>query len=75
MQPYYENAMDNMAHGFLKKLLGTTPKDYKGIGSFGNSGTILTKLMLDNDTTTYYTSGIGQKEGDWIGVASETSVT
>ena len=68
LQPFYENAMDDMAHGFLKKLLGTTPKDYKGIGSFGNSGTILTKLMLDNDTTTYYTSGIGQKEGDWIGV-------
>lgn len=61
LQPFYENAMDDMAHGFLKKLLGTTPKDYKGIGSFGNSGTILTKLMLDNDTTTYYTSGIGQK--------------
>lgn len=68
LQPFYENAMDDIAHGFLKKLLGTTPKDYKGIGSFGNSGTILTKLMLDNDTTTYYTSGIGQKEGDWIGV-------
>ena len=68
LQPFHENAMDDMAHEFLKKLLGTTPKDYKGIGSFGNSGTILTKLMLDNDTTTYYTSGIGQKEGDWIGV-------
>lgn len=68
LQPFYENAMDDMSHEFLKKLLGTTPKDYKGIGSFGNSGTILTKLMLDNDTTTFYTSGIGQKGGDWIGV-------
>ena len=68
LQPFYEYAMDDMAHGFLKKLLGTTPKDYKGIGSFGTSGTILTKLMLDNDSTTFYTSGIGQKDGDWIGV-------
>lgn len=68
LQPFYENAMDDMAHGFLKKLLGTTPKDYKGIGSFGSSGTILTKLMFDNDSTTFYTSGIGQKDGDWIGV-------
>lgn len=68
LQPFYENAMDDMSHEFLKKLLGSTPKDYKGIGSFGNSGTILTKLMLDNDTTTFYTSGIGQKDGDWIGV-------
>ena len=24
--------------------------------------------MLDNDTTTYYTSANSQKEGDWIGV-------
>lgn len=68
LQPFYENAMDDMSHEFLKKLLSLTPKDYKGIGSFGNSGTILTKLMLDNDTTTFYTSGIGQKDGDWIGV-------
>lgn len=68
LQPFYENAMDDMSHEFLKKLLGSTPKDYKGIGSFSSSGTILTKLMLDNDTTTFYTSGIGQKDGDWIGV-------
>lgn len=24
--------------------------------------------MFDNDSTTFYTSGIGQKDGDWIGV-------
>lgn len=68
LQPFYENAMDDMAFGFLKKLLGDTPKDYKGIGSFGNSGSIQTKLMLDHDTATYYTSGIAQKAGDWIGL-------
>lgn len=68
LQPFYDNAMDDMAHGFLKKLLGDTPKDYKGIGSFANSGTTLAKLMFDKDTTTYYTSGIAQKAGDWIGV-------
>lgn len=68
LQPFYENAMDDMAHGFLKKLTGNVPMDYKGIGSFGNSHTILTKLMLDNDSTTHYTSGAAQKAGDWIGV-------
>ncbi|MEI3340958.1 MAG: discoidin domain-containing protein, partial [Coprobacter fastidiosus] len=31
-----------------------------------------TKLMLDNDTTTYYTSGIAQKARDWIGVDLRT---
>lgn len=68
LQPFYEYAMDDMAHGFLKKLLGKTPCDYKGIGSFSSSATVLTKLMLDNDTTTFYTSGISQKDGDWIGI-------
>lgn len=68
LQPFYENAMDDMAHGFLKKLLGDTPHDYKGIGSFGNSRTTLSKLMFDNDTASYYTSGISQKPGDWLGV-------
>ena len=68
LQPFYEYAMDDMAHGFLMKLTGEVPKDYKGIGTFGNSNTILTKLMLDNDTLTHYTSGESQKPGDWIGV-------
>ena len=28
--------------------------------------------MLDRDTTTYYTSGMAQKAGDWIGVDLRT---
>lgn len=68
LQPFYENAMDDMAYGFLKKLTGGTPMYYKGIGSFNNAKTTLSKLMFDNDSTTYYTSGISQKAGDWIGV-------
>lgn len=68
LQPFYENMMDDMAHGFLKGLSGEVPKDYKGIGSFANSFTVQTKLMLDNDTLTHYTSGMAQRDGDWIGV-------
>lgn len=68
LQPFYEQAMDDMADGFLMKLLGEMPMYYKGIGSFRNAGTTLSKLMFDNDSTTYYTSGISQKPGDWIGV-------
>lgn len=68
LQPFYENMMDDMAHEYLKRISGKVPADYKGIGSFGNSGTILTKLMLDNDSVSHYTSGVPQKPGDWIGV-------
>ena len=56
----------------LPQTSGEIPMDYKGIGSFANSGTIQTKLMLDRDTTTYYTSGMAQKAGDWIGVDLRT---
>lgn len=68
LQPFYENAMDDMGHGFLTKLAGETLMEHKGIGSFNNARTTLSKLMFDNDTTTYYTSGISQKAGDWIGI-------
>ena len=68
LQPFYENAMDDMAHEYLKQLSGSVPTDYKGIGSFSSAATIQTKLMLDNDSTTFYTSGIGQQDGDWIGL-------
>lgn len=68
LQPFYENAMDDMGHGFLTQLAGETLMEYKGIGSFKNAKTTLSKLMFDQDTTTYYTSGISQKAGDWIGM-------
>lgn len=68
LQPFYDNAMDDMAHGFLKKISGRTPKDYKGIGSFPTARTNQTKAMFDGDTTTYFTSGMSQTDGSWIGV-------
>ena len=68
LQPFYENMMDDMASGFLEKLSGKLPADYRGISSFDNSGTVLPKLMLDRDCSTYYTSGMSQRANDWIGV-------
>lgn len=68
LQPFYDNLMDDMGDGFLTKMVGYQPQMYKGIGSFRNAGTTLTKLMFDNDSTTFYTSGISQKKNDWIGV-------
>ena len=65
LHPFYENAMDGMLVDFYTKLSGTMPTIYHGAGTYPNLRTTLANLMLDNDTTTYYTS---QKEGDWIGV-------
>ncbi len=68
LQPFYECAMNDMGDGFLEKILGQKPMLHKGISSFANSATALTRLMFDNDSTTYYSSASGQKAGDWIGV-------
>ncbi len=68
LQPFYENTMDDMAHGFLARVWGETPIYYKGIGTFSTIKTPQAKLMLDHDTATYYTSGIAQKAGDWMGL-------
>lgn len=68
LQPFYENMMDDMAYGFLQKLTGETPMDYKGIGSFKTAATTQVKLMLDDNDQSYYTSGTAQKAGDWLGV-------
>lgn len=68
LQPFYENMMDDMAYGFLQKLTGETPMDYKGISSFKTAATTQVKLMLDGNDQSYYTSGTAQKAGDWLGV-------
>lgn len=68
LQPFYENMMDDMSFGFLQRLTGEVPRDYRGVGSFSNSSSTLTKLMLDNDTTTFYTSGVPQRKDSWIGL-------
>lgn len=68
MQPFYDNLMDDIGHLLLTRMAGQEAADYKGVSSFGNSGTIQTKLMFDNDSTTYYTSGMSQRNGSWIGV-------
>lgn len=68
LQPFYENAMDDLGIMFYEKLSGEKSSVVRGIGSFNNSFSTQTKLMLDNDSTTYYTSGTAQSKGSWIGV-------
>ncbi|HIZ85762.1 MAG TPA: beta-N-acetylglucosaminidase domain-containing protein, partial [Candidatus Coprenecus stercoravium] len=68
LQPFYQNAMDDMADGFYREVAGRSPYSYTAVGSFSNVGTVLGKLMFDGDSATFYTSGYAQKTGDWIGV-------
>lgn len=68
LQPFYDNAMDDMLRAYFTKLTGTVPMMPKGVGSYANLSTTLNKLMLDNDLNTFYTSAYSQSAGDWIGV-------
>lgn len=67
LQPFYERGMDDMADGFIEKQLGRKPVCMRATGSFETISSLMTKLMFDGDSSTYYTSGTGQKSGDWIG--------
>lgn len=68
LQPFYENAMDDMADGFYTRLTGLRPSMPKPVGSFASAYSRQGQLMFDGAPATYYTSGTGQGEaGDWIG--------
>lgn len=69
LQPFYDNMMSDMSAAFLTKLLGEVGCDYRGITSYPNTVTNQYKLMLDGDSTTFYTSAESQGgKADWIGV-------
>ena len=68
LHPFYENAMDDLGVMFFESLSGERSSVMHGMGSFNNSFSTQTKLMFDNDSTTYYTSGVAQSKGSWIGV-------
>lgn len=67
LQSFYENTMDDLLREFYTKLTGKLPLSYRAIGSFKNLSTIQSKLMFDNDSTTFYTSGTSQNNQSWIG--------
>lgn len=67
LQPFYESTMNDLAATFYNKLTGKAANIHKAIGTYNNLK-IQGKLMLDNDSTTFYTSGNAQKSGDWIGI-------
>lgn len=68
LQPFYQNAMDDMVDGFYRRVSGRAPYSFTAVGSFANIGTVSGKLMFDDDSVTFYTSGYAQQTDDWIGV-------
>ncbi len=68
LQPFIETSTDAMANKYYAELSGEPLPVQKAIGTFKSLPTTQSKLMLDDDILTYYTSGQAQRSGDWIGV-------
>lgn len=68
LNPVYEELMAAMSDGLHEPSL----RNMRAVGSFANvqgrTASLDAGAMFDNDSTTYYSSRISQKAGDWIGV-------
>ena len=69
LQPFYDFAMEDLADVFYEQLSGQKAFRLRGIGTYKSIKTMQSRLMFDADSVTYYTSGVSQKDGDWMGVA------
>ncbi len=68
LQPFYEQMMEDMAASYYKQLSGCDAAIYAPIGTYPSLQAPQAKLMLDNDTTTYYHSGHGQRADHCVGI-------
>ncbi|MDE6032583.1 MAG: beta-N-acetylglucosaminidase domain-containing protein, partial [Muribaculaceae bacterium] len=68
LQPFYENAMDDMYMAAYERSTGYVAPIFKGIGSYSSLGSIQAKLMTDGNDSTFYHSGAAQRPDDWIGL-------
>ena len=66
LKAYNEHKVGTMK--FYVREAGKKPATCRAIGSFPTLATTQSKLMFDNDTTTYYTSGTSQNDHSWMGV-------
>jgi len=67
LQPFIDVATNDMLYGFGKRLMGSDPMFFSGVGSFPNLATTQAQLMFDNDTKTFWHSGASQNDNSWYG--------
>ena len=68
LQPFYEQLMEDMAAGCYEQLSGKRTSTLKPFGVYPSLRSPQGKLMFDNDTTTYFHSGNGQRTDHFVGV-------
>ena len=68
LHPFYERLMDDMAAAYYEQLTGEKSSTLKACGTYNSLGAPQVKYMFDNDATTYYHSGEGQRTDHFVGV-------
>lgn len=68
LQPFYENAMEDMIVDFYSSVAGERPAMIRGIGTTPYLKRSQIEPMLDGDTTTFFTTAYSQEPGCWYGL-------
>ena len=68
LQPFYKQLMDEMAASYYELLSGNKASVPSAWGTYSSLRAQQAKLMFDNDTTTYYHSGAGQRSDHFVAV-------
>ena len=68
LQPFYNQLMGDMAARFYKCLSGNNASVSTAWGTYKSLQSPQAKLMFDNDTATYYHSGVGQRTDHFVAV-------
>jgi hyaluronoglucosaminidase len=67
LKPFYERVMDGLVARYYEYLTGEKSSTLKACGTYNSLQAPQNKYMFDNDLTTYYHSGEGQRTDHFVG--------
>lgn len=66
LQPFYERVMDGLVSAYYEYYTGEKSSTLSAAGSYKSLMAPAAKYMFDNDLTTYYHSGQGQRTDEFV---------
>jgi hyaluronoglucosaminidase len=66
LQPFYERVMDGLVSAYYEYYTGEKSSTLSATGSYKSLMAPAAKYMFDNDLTTYYHSGQGQRTDEFV---------
>lgn len=68
LYPFYQSMMEEMAAHFYHDITGSNAAIPRALGTYPSAQALQSRSMFDNDTTTYYHSGAGQRTNHYVAV-------